>query len=106
MTETEDGLVIQKGAPRTLKDLYDRVDELDLGVEARETSRFGFRPEVDRSLPVQPVGDGEQVVDAARGLRRRRRGEIPLNGKVNHPEARELLKAVDDARRARRSRAK
>jgi hypothetical protein len=104
MTESEDGLVIQKGAPRTLKDLYDRVDKLDLGVEARDSSRFGFRPEVDRSLPVQPVADGEPIVDAARGLRRRRRGEIALNGSINHPEAKELLKAVD-ARRKRQSHA-
>lgn len=71
------GLGMQEGLPATAEELIAKA--LDLGVKLGKPSKFGFRS-VDRSSPVPVVTEGESIVDAAAGLRARRRGEIAIGG--------------------------
>lgn len=90
------GLVIQKDAPATREAFIEQAEAL--GMKVQKASRFGFRPEYDRSSPVPIDQAGAPIVAAARELRRRRRGEIALNGTVITGKAKSLLRKSRTAR--------
>jgi hypothetical protein len=98
MTEDEaTGLLIQSDTPATPEKFIEKA--VSLGMVVQKASRFGFRPEIDRSGAVPNAEPGAPVVDAARDLRRRRRGEKPLNGAALKGRAKELLDEAELARK-------
>jgi hypothetical protein len=82
-------LHLQKEEPNSTDELLAQLKSL--GVEPQDASNLGFRPEVDRSSAVPTAETGASVVSDARALRNRRRGEMSLNGGVDHPAAKELV---------------
>lgn len=102
------GLALTPGGPTTRRELLAHVKELqDSGVAGPLTRDrgYGFRPVVDRSTTRFAV-KGAPIVDAARGLRDRQEGRIPLNSGVVHPEARKLIEEVGRQRGQSESRGK
>jgi hypothetical protein len=68
------------------------------GLTPVPASPFGFRPVNEWSLSA-PTGEvGASIVDAARGLRARKRGEIAMYDGVQSPRAKELLAKSEAAR--------
>jgi hypothetical protein len=84
-------LLIQQGIPASGGELIASAQKL--GVRVGKASPFGFRA-LDRSSPVPVTKAGDSIVDAADGLRRRRRGEASLNGRVVTSQAKALIAKV------------
>jgi hypothetical protein len=92
------GLLIQEGLPASPGQLIEEAKAL--GVKVGKQSSFGFRS-VDRSSPVPVTKKGAPIVDAADGLRKRRRGETSLNGRVVTKQGKDLVARVDARRSAK-----
>ena len=86
------GMRLQEGLPATAEELVSMATAM--GVEVGKNSNFGFRS-VDHSSPVPVVAEGDPIVDAAAGLRARKRGEIAIgsHGVVTR-SGKELLEKV------------
>lgn len=98
------GLAIAPGAPTTVRELYSRIKELqdegEIGPLMRHRG-YGYMPEGSRST-VMFSGKGASIVDAARGLRARQEGKVPLWDGPHNPEAKRLLQEVDRQHKQKR----